>query len=89
MSLTLSAEGSSLKLLTLKKRGGTMYGNLLPVLVQFKISGGSIKDDSYCLPFPISLEVYSSFSECLLSGIMPSCLKLFLSLQTETQIFVL
>lgn len=33
---------SSLKLLTLKKRGRTMYGNFLPVLVQFKISGGLI-----------------------------------------------
>jgi len=55
MDLSLSAEGSSLKLLTLGKRGGTMYGNFLPVLVQFKASGGTIKGDSYCLPFQISL----------------------------------
>lgn len=89
MDLTLSTKGSSLKLLTLKKRGRTMYGNFLPVLVQFKISGGLIKDDSYCLPFQISLEIYSSFSECLLLGIMPSCLELFLTLQIEPQIFVL
>lgn len=89
MDLTLSAGGSSLKILTLKKRGGTIYGNFLPVLMQFKISGGSIKDDSYCLPFQISLEVYSSLSECLLLGIMPSCLKLFLTLQIEPLIFVL
>lgn len=73
MDITLSTEGSSLKLLTLKRRGRTMYGNFLPVLVQFKIS----------------LEIYSSFSECLLLGIMPSCLELFLTLQIEPQIFVL
>lgn len=65
MDLTLSTKGSSLKLLTLKTRRGTMYGNFLPLLVKFKISGGSAKDDSYCLPFQISFEIYSSFSGCL------------------------
>lgn len=53
MDLALSTECSSLKPLPLKERGGTLYSSFLSVLMQFKITGGLMKN---CLSFQISLE---------------------------------